>query len=836
MKKFLSLVLAMIMVMSLVTVGAGATFTDAEDIQYVEAVELMAGLGILQGPGDGTFSPKGNLSRAAAAKIIAYVALGAKAADAMTYDKVIFPDVPTTSSTAPYIAWCAEQGIINGYSDGTFGRQNTVSGHAFLKMVLGALGVYGQYTGTGWQTIVTAAAKEAKLLEGLSEDVVLSQPLTREAACQIAFNAMNYNKAGVKGYLVDGTLFNTLVEAATYINLMKLDAAPKYVYVEAGKLLKEVHGVETAVTGTITANSANKQTTLTTVNVAGTEMDFGVNTGLEVLGSQVKFYYKDNSAKEDFAKTGYTYVAGVELGTEVVVTGKTTKDELKAALKAVGITTDITDDFTVALLDVDGTVAVDAIFDLDIKLGTTTGKDLVGENNSATLIVVDKKIVAVKAELAKSLEKVGTVTTTADKQTIVIGTDTVKNGYKESNSTITDEINEYEGIAKGDIVVLTKIGKIYNVEKAATVTGKLTKINGTKITLGGVEYDQKGTDNAIEATLTLDFKTEYKLYLDGQGNYIAIDTVKAEETKSTVYFVKAYTKTTEKVDAFTGNKTYKDTYFVQCVDTDGKEVIFQTKAPATEGKGVYEVTLKYDSTDKVDYATFTSKDYKTSTDITAKDIKVDGVYYFADDVKFISVDKSLADLKVSVKTGVQDVTNDMYMIYKAVKDTTNNTVSVVFVDGKFASAAPETVKDVVYAAEKDASTTMVPYADKDAKTQTGYEHVVYVDGVKTTIITDKADALKGFITLTKNGEGYTTAAKTAANLYDGVKVTNVYGTKITFAGLEDIEAADAEIIDLFHTKAADKITSATKLNGATVSIVTDKSGDKVTVATIYVIG
>ena len=43
MKKFLSLMLAMIMVMSLVTVGAGAAFTDAEVIQYKEAVDLMTG-------------------------------------------------------------------------------------------------------------------------------------------------------------------------------------------------------------------------------------------------------------------------------------------------------------------------------------------------------------------------------------------------------------------------------------------------------------------------------------------------------------------------------------------------------------------------------------------------------------------------------------------------------------------------------------------------------------------------------------------------------------------------------------------------------------------------
>jgi len=43
MKKFLSLVLALVMTMSLVTVSAGAKdFTDSSKIQYAEAVDVMS--------------------------------------------------------------------------------------------------------------------------------------------------------------------------------------------------------------------------------------------------------------------------------------------------------------------------------------------------------------------------------------------------------------------------------------------------------------------------------------------------------------------------------------------------------------------------------------------------------------------------------------------------------------------------------------------------------------------------------------------------------------------------------------------------------------------------
>ena len=50
MKKFLSLVLALVMTMSLVTVSAGAKdFTDGSEITYKEAVDVISALGVVDG-------------------------------------------------------------------------------------------------------------------------------------------------------------------------------------------------------------------------------------------------------------------------------------------------------------------------------------------------------------------------------------------------------------------------------------------------------------------------------------------------------------------------------------------------------------------------------------------------------------------------------------------------------------------------------------------------------------------------------------------------------------------------------------------------------------------
>ena len=82
MKKLLALVLALVMSMSLVTIS-NAAFKDADSIDYKEAVDVMNAVGVFVGDEKGNFNAKENLTREQAAKIIAYLELGEKAADAL---------------------------------------------------------------------------------------------------------------------------------------------------------------------------------------------------------------------------------------------------------------------------------------------------------------------------------------------------------------------------------------------------------------------------------------------------------------------------------------------------------------------------------------------------------------------------------------------------------------------------------------------------------------------------------------------------------------------------------------------------------------------------------
>ena len=194
MKKFLSLVLALVMTMSLVTVSAGAKdFTDNSKINYKEAVDVMSAAKVIDGYAEGDFRPTATLTRGAAAKIICNLILGPTTASALVADAAPYKDVPTNHTFAGYIAYCQKTGIISGYADGTFKPANTLTGYAFMKMLLGALGYKADvegYTSPNWSINVAKQAINAGLNKGLKGDFNGVKAVNREEACLYAFNTL----------------------------------------------------------------------------------------------------------------------------------------------------------------------------------------------------------------------------------------------------------------------------------------------------------------------------------------------------------------------------------------------------------------------------------------------------------------------------------------------------------------------------------------------------------------------------------------------------------------------------------------------------------------------
>ena len=205
-KRVLSLALAALMLMGMMVVGAGAAskdFTDADEITNVEAVDVMVGLGILEGGDKGDFQPNSILTREQAAKIICYMLLGEENAEKLTTNYSIFSDVPANRWSAPYISYCVNLGILAGDGNGHFFPEGKLTGVAFAKMLMVALGYNAErenFVGNNWEINVSAAAIAAGVAPKALD---LSKELSRQDAAQMAFNTL---KATMVEYNNDNTI------------------------------------------------------------------------------------------------------------------------------------------------------------------------------------------------------------------------------------------------------------------------------------------------------------------------------------------------------------------------------------------------------------------------------------------------------------------------------------------------------------------------------------------------------------------------------------------------------------------------------------------------------
>ena len=192
-KRTLSLALAAVMLMGMMVVGAGAAskdFTDAGEIKNVEAVDVMVALGILEGGDKGDFQPNSILTREQAAKIICYLLLGTESAEKLTTNSAVFSDVAANRWSAPYISYCVNLGILAGDGQGHFFPEGKLTGAAFAKMLLVALGYDAsieKYVGSDWMINVSSDAIAAGIVPS---GLVLANELSRQDAAQMAFDTL----------------------------------------------------------------------------------------------------------------------------------------------------------------------------------------------------------------------------------------------------------------------------------------------------------------------------------------------------------------------------------------------------------------------------------------------------------------------------------------------------------------------------------------------------------------------------------------------------------------------------------------------------------------------
>lgn len=140
-KKILSLVLVVTMVLSLATSAmAGAFFDVKDEDDYADAINLLASLNVLLGFEDGSYQASGTYTREQFAKIL-YVLMNGKDDNASMYSGASpFPDVAADRWSAGYITWASNLGVINGREDGLFYPTDVVKYAEAAKMFIVAMG------------------------------------------------------------------------------------------------------------------------------------------------------------------------------------------------------------------------------------------------------------------------------------------------------------------------------------------------------------------------------------------------------------------------------------------------------------------------------------------------------------------------------------------------------------------------------------------------------------------------------------------------------------------------------------------------------------------------
>ena len=559
MKKFLSMVLALVMAMSLVTVSAGAKdFNDSDkisDIAYEEAVNVMSEMGIIDGYGDGNFQPQGTLTRGAAAKIIACMMLGKTTAEALGTQAAPFKDVPVGSTFAGYIAYCVESGIIDGYSDGTFRPGNTLTGFAFLKMLLTALGydsaIEGYANNPNWTVNVAGRAKQIGLLDG-NDEFVGSKAVTRQEAALYAFNMLQATmveydaktSVDINGATVTiaGDKAKEVAQGSYDNNMHKpnLQFAERYF----DKLDKTETTDDFARPATKWTFKGDKIGTY----ADAADVTYTSNVKLGDIYSDLDMSEKDKNAE--------VYYNGVEADDVAVSKGNTVKVSSSSANNK---------------LVADGST-VEVFYDED--------------NNDVTICIIDTYV----GTISSKEEKVSDPYVVVNSESLVTEKDASTSvsisGSKARFETNTDNFEE------DDVVLFTysqSADEIKSVVKAESVEGTLDKYTlGKNLTLADTEYKySKNIAFSFGSETSMTTKSDYVIYLDTNGMVIYVDE---QEFDASQYAYVLYTQSSN-------NRFGKDQ--VQLVMSDGSVKTVDTDDDYTslEGTIVY-----YRADDKGEYA------------------------------------------------------------------------------------------------------------------------------------------------------------------------------------------------------------------------------------------
>ena len=704
MKKLLALVLALVMSMSLVTIS-NAAYSDKADIDLKEAVDVLSAVGVFEGS-DGKFDPKANLTREQAAKLVAYLQLSQKSADALVGGNK-FTDVAANRWSAGYVDYCATTGVVAGIGNGQFNPTGSLTALQFGKMLLVCLGYDAtteNLTGADWQINTSKLMASAKLLKGL-DSVKANDVITREQAAQMMLNAI---KAPTVEYDTKGS---TITIGGTVIGIGGSKATYVTATVAEDKSANNIGKTQLTNTGAYTVELGEKLFS-----------NLKLNSDTDAFERPVTVWTLKAEKIGSYANTpDLTYTAEVKLGTIY--------SDLGTSKKLVYSN----DDVDVA----HGEENVFAYY-ADGTINASLGKGDIAKGNdqkvggNGVLIEVYYDDVANTAKVVEINTYGGEVTSAR-----------AKTASKDANVTVTP-LNagkggnyETEDFKVDDIVAYnysTKTGDagVKNVVAAEKVTGELTGYTaGKSVVVGGTTYKFNKAASIDTSALAGAIDNDVTLALDKYGYVLNVNT----DATSTNYAVVLKYQDKGSFDDAKAELLFTDgtTKTVELKDNADVETGSLVSYTITN-KGKYDLKVLEKTPDTETGVTLTTKG--SSTIRIGSVVKANGKTIF-----LVATKSGNSDTVYTSYTGIANVPtitagSTAAKVNAYVKS--GSAATVVYIDATAATTSVESsTKDVVFV--KGSSTTGASY---DTKKGTFYTYDAIVNGEITTI--DSADKITSY--------------------------------------------------------------------------------------------
>lgn len=227
MKKVLSLVLVIAMVLSSMSFAFAGTFTDVADTDYAEAIETLKALGVITGYEDGSFKPEKTVTRAEMAKLMVEL-LGY--GDLVSGSKSNFTDTQGHWADQ-WIALAAGRGIVIGTGDGKFNPDGIVTYDQVLTMLVRGLGYTdssNELKNMPWPTNFKVKAAELNITKNVNMGSVNAD---RGGVAQAMYNALDQQLVKVNS---DGDIVKEFTTKGSRtdipVNLITRIATPNYAF------------------------------------------------------------------------------------------------------------------------------------------------------------------------------------------------------------------------------------------------------------------------------------------------------------------------------------------------------------------------------------------------------------------------------------------------------------------------------------------------------------------------------------------------------------------------------------------------------------------------------